>query len=238
MSSEGEQEDAGGDSVLVAEFALGLLPAAEHQRAARLIAETPALGRELRLWRLRLAALDRDFAETAAPADALGRIEARLFPATANSGAATGAAKWWNTLGFWRGLAAACLVIAVGAVGYDLLPRAPLTGPELAAALEAEGSNVQFIAFYDQQAGTVRVASLSGEPVPDKDFELWAIKGTAAPQSMGVLPMGSRNIPMTTSLKQGFSQGTVLAVTLEQKGGSPTGVAQGPIVAKGIAMPI
>ena len=31
---------------------------------------------------------------------------------------------------------------------------------------------------------------------------------------------------------------TVLAVTLEQKGGSPTGVAQGPIVAVGKAIPI
>jgi anti-sigma-K factor RskA len=30
----------------------------------------------------------------------------------------------------------------------------------------------------------------------------------------------------------------VLAITLEQKGGSPTGKAQGPIVAVGKAMPI
>ena len=35
-----------------------------------------------------------------------------------------------------------------------------------------------------------------------------------------------------------FGEGTVLAVTLEQKGGSPTGKAQGPIVAVGKATPI
>ena len=35
-----------------------------------------------------------------------------------------------------------------------------------------------------------------------------------------------------------LAPGTVLAVTLERKGGSPTGVAQGPIVAVGTITPI
>jgi anti-sigma-K factor RskA len=113
------------------------------------------------------------------------------------------------------------------------------TGQELVAALEAQGSNVKFVAFYDAAAGTVRLAALSGDTVPNKDFELWAIKGSNAPVSMGVIPVNARSdITVSEAVKNGFGAGTVLAVTLEQKGGSPTGQPQGPIVASGAATPI
>ena len=235
MSVEDDRSGGGEDDrVLVAEFALGLLGAAEHDGAARRIAGDAALRQELRLWKLRLAALDREFAETPAPAGAYDRLAARLFPE-----APSARTKWWNSLALWRGLAVAGLAVAVLAVGVDLAPRAPLTGPELVAALDAQGSNVKFIAFYDAKAGTVRLAALSGDAVPGKDFELWAIKGKNAPVSMGVIPIDAKsNVVMSDAIKSGFGPGTVLAVTLEQKGGSPTGAPQGPVVAAGAATAI
>ena len=236
MSVEGEQGGSGdGDRVLVAEFALGLLDAGEHDRLGRRILVEPALGRELTLWRLRLSALDREFAEAPAPTGVLDRVEARLFPPSA-AAAPTG---FWSSLRFWRGLAGACFALAVIAFGVNLAPRAPLTGPELVAALEAEGSNVKLIAFYDQTAGTVRIAALSGDAVPNKDFELWAIEGKNAPVSMGVISINAKaNVNMPATVKQGFGAGTVLAVSLEPKGGSPTGAPTGPIVAAGAATAI
>ena len=211
MSVEDDRSGGGEDDrVLVAEFALGLLGAAEHDGAARRIAGDAALRQELRLWKLRLAALDREFAETPAPAGAYDRLAARLFPE-----APSARTKWWNSLALWRGLAVAGLAVAVLAVGVDLAPRAPLTGPELVAALDAQGSNVKFIAFY------------------------WAIKGKNAPVSMGVIPIDAKsNVVMSDAIKSGFGPGTVLAVTLEQKGGSPTGAPQGPVVAAGAATAI
>ena len=237
MSTEGEQ---GGrdeeDRVLVAEFALGLLDAAEHERVGRRIAAEPLLAREMTLWRLRLSSLDREFAETPAPAGVLDRVEARLFPPSAATAAPAG---FWNSLRFWRGLAAAGLAVAVIAVGVDLVPRPPLTGPELVAALEAQGSDVKLIAFYDKTAGTIRIAALSGDAVPNKDFELWAIEGKNAPVSMGVIALNAKaNVNMPATVKQGFGAGTVLAVSLEPKGGSPTGAPTGPIVAAGAATAI
>jgi anti-sigma-K factor RskA len=235
MSRDDQESEGGeGDQVLVAEFVLGLLDADEHERVGRRIAEDAGLRRDYRLWRLRLGALDREFVETAPPADLFHRIETRLFPAPAAE-----RGSFWQSLGFWRSVAAACFAVAVIAVGVDLAPRPPLTGPELVAALEAEGSNVKFVAFYDQAAGTVRLAALSGAAVPDKDFELWAIQGKNAPVSMGVVPVsGKVDMPMPATVKQTFGAGTVLAVTLEQKGGSPTGAPQGPIVASGTATAI
>lgn len=233
MSMDDQHGDGGeaDDSVRVAEYVLGLLdPAEQAQMRARLAVE-PLLRAELRLWRTRLSSLDDNFAETPAPAAVLDRVEARLFPASlpARRG-------FWQSLALWRGLAAACLVVAVVAVGYDVLAPRGLTGPELVAALEAQGSDVKVVAFYDAAAGTVRLAPLSGQPVPGKDYELWAIKGKNAPVSMGVIPVNATTtIKLSPSLQQGFDAGTVLALTLEQPGGSPTGVAQGPLVASGAA---
>ena len=75
--------------------------------------------------------------------------------------------------------------------------------------------------------------------MPDKDYELWYIEGDDPAVSMGVIPVDQRiEIPLDAGARAKFGEGTVLAVTLEQKGGSPTGVAQGPIVAVGAATPI
>jgi anti-sigma-K factor RskA len=238
MSMSGEQgEGPDGDRILVAEFALGLLDAAEHDAVGRRIAAEPQLRRELALWRLRLSSLDREFAETPAPSGVLDRIERRLFATTAPASPWAG---FWNNLGLWRGLAAAGLAAAIIAVGYNVLvPRAPLTGQELVAALEQEGSGIKLVAFYDEASGTVRLAALGGEAVPNKDFELWAIKGSNAPVSMGVIKVDARNsVEVSAQLKSGFGVGTILAVTLEPKGGSPTGLPTGPIVAKGAATAI
>lgn len=233
-------EHSGGpedDRVRVAEYALGLLEGGERAAMAHRIATEPALAAELRLWRERLATLDREFAETPAPAAALGRIERRLW------GEAERPVGWWNSLALWRGLAAAAAAVAVIAVGFNLLtPRVDpnVLATQLVAALQAqEGSGVEFVAFYDQVSGEVRITSLSGAAVPDKDYELWYIKGDQPAVSMGVLPVNERReIPLDAAARADIGEGTVLAVTLEQKGGSPTGVAQGPIVAVGKVTPI
>ncbi len=104
------------------------------------------------------------------------------------------------------------------------------------AALHAEGSNVSFVALYNRQSGELRVTPLSGEQFTDKDYELWAIEGDGPAKSMGVIAANVRqDVKVSQDILVDFGEGTTLAVTLEQKGGSPTGVAQGPIVAVGKA---
>lgn len=235
-SEHGGSED---DQVLVAEYALDLLDGGERAVVARRIAAEPVLAADLKLWRQRLSTLDNEFAEVAAPAGVLSRIEARLFGSTA-AGGLTG---WWNSLTLWRGLAGAAAAVAIVAIGLNLTqPRfdAQTAATQLVAALQSqEGSGVEFVAFYDTGTQTVRLLGLEGQAVPDKDFELWYIEGDAPAVSMGVIPVDERTeIELDETARARIGEGTVLAVTLEQKGGSPTGVAQGPIVAVGSAMRI
>lgn len=236
MSTEADHSGEGeGDSVLVAEYALGLLDAAEHERVGRLIAADHALRAELRMWRMRFQGLDEQFAETPAPAQAWQGIEKRLFASTQRP------VSLWDNLALWRGLFAGALAVAVVSVGFALTRPVPLDPHEMASQLVAalqsqEGSGVEFVAFYDAEQGKVKLLGLSGQAVPDKDYELWYIKGNEPAVSMGVIPVDSRTeIPVDPAARAKFDEGTILAVTLEQKGGSPTGVAQGPIVSLGAA---
>lgn len=240
MSSDGDIGGEGGDRILVAEYVLGLLDAARHAEVERRIATDPSLAREEEFWRLRLAALDGEFAEVTAPAGVLPAVERRLF----GDARAAQPARWWDSLVLWRGLAGASLAVAAVAVGFSVLRPAPLGPQEFAtqmvAALQAQqGSGVEFVALYDSANGTVRLLGMSGQPVADKDFELWYIHGDEPAVSMGVIPVDRKvEMALDAATRAKIAEGTVLAVTLEQKGGSPTGVAQGPIVALGKATPI
>ena len=242
MSMSGDDIDKGDeDRALAAEYVLGLLDADQHAQVARRIAGEPALAAETRLWQNRFASLNHEFEETPVPPRLLANIEARLFGAETRG--ATGLAALWENLNLWRGLATAGLAIAVIAVGVNVMRPTPIDpkafAAQFVAALEEEGSNVKFVALYDAKTGSVRLTSLSGTAVPDKDFELWAIEGTNAPVSMGVIPVDQRTeVKMTPDMLAKFGAGSVLAVTLEPKGGSPTGNPTGPIVAKGVATQI
>lgn len=243
MSPEANSSGPEDDQILVAEYALGLLDGPERETVARRIKSEPVLSAEMRLWQNRLSALDSEFAEVAPPASVLPKIEKRLF-GESQTATAGGVANWWNSLALWRGLTAAAAAVAVVAIGVNLMQPAQLAPEEyatqLVAAIQAQdGFGVEFIALYDQQRGEVRVTSLRGDAVADKDYELWYINGDAPAVSMGVLPVDARReIELDDQTRGLIDAGTTLAVTLEQKGGSPTGVAQGPIVAVGTAIAI
>jgi anti-sigma-K factor RskA len=213
---------------LVAEYALGLLDASSHARVGRMIEADPALRTELAFWQSRFSALDDNFVESAPPARVLSAIEARVFGVKEPSG-------WWHSLALWRSVAASAVAVAVAAIGFNLMtPAADVSTltTQLVAALESEGSPVRFLALYDG-SGTVRLTALAGEP-GEGDFELWAIQGEQAPISMGVIPANQRyEVDVSPDVLAGWGEGSVLAITLEQRGGSPDGNPHGPVVAQG-----
>jgi anti-sigma-K factor RskA len=234
MSDETNISGHDEDGLLVAEYVLGLLPEAEREALrARLKAE-PLLRSDLNFWRSRLASLDVEFAEQSAPSGVWPRIEQRLFTDQAKGG-------WWNSLALWRSVAAGAFAVAAIAIAINVTTPKPdpkAFAAELVAALHAEGSNVSFVALYSN-TGELRITPLSGDQPTDKDYELWAIEDGQAAKSMGVIAANSRNdVKIAPDILVDFGEGTTLAVTLEAKGGSPTGVAQGPIVALGKATQI
>jgi len=214
---------------IIAEYVLGLLDADAHERLRRRIADNPALQAEEAFWQSRFSHLDAQFEPIAPPSHVYPALERRLFGEPKR-------ASFWDSLVLWRGIAAGALAVAAVAVGFAVLQPAPDSGDlanQLVATLQAEGSDVQFIALYDGTGG-VRLTSLSGEDVPGHDYELWAIHGDEAPISMGLIPVHERStVELSDAVRSGWGEGSVLAITLEPDGGAPGGVPTGPIVASG-----
>ncbi len=229
--SEQPQETADSPA-LVAEYVLGVLSTAEHQRVERLIEASPQLKAERDFWIAHFSALDSEFAPVPAPAHVYERIERRLFGVSAPE-----KASFWESLAFWRALAAGALAVAVLSIGFATLrpevPQAPQTSTQMVAMLEEPGTDVRMVALYDG-TGQLRLTTLAGDPGQDRDYELWVIEGGNAPKSMGIVSAESPTlVVLPESEYAGWAEDALLAITLEPLGGGPGGIPTGPVVAKG-----
>lgn len=218
------------DNILAAEVALGLLDGGEAEAARRRVAADPALASRVEWWRDRFEALAEERAEPSA--SLWPRIDARL-PRNDNSAA---------QVRRWRAGAFAATLVAV-VLGSSLALRpgpapvapsvAPAAAPLLLASLTGEGGVVA-TAAYDP--ATARLTLVHGTiDTLQHDPELWIIPAGGTALSLGTIdPAHSTTTPARADARRHIGAGATFAITLEQRGGSPTGKAQGPIIASGI----
>jgi anti-sigma-K factor RskA len=214
------------DSLLAAEYALGLLQSAAREDFARRMAADPALAAEVRYWHEQLAGLTDDLAAVPPPAKVQAQLERVLFATPKRT-------TIWDNLNLWRGLAIAALTALVVIAGLNLRTISREPSETLIAQVAGEGSPLNLVAYYSDATGELRLNRLSGTPSAHHSFELWVIIGKEPPVSLGILTAETAthlSVPqhLRTNLK-----GSVLAVTDEPAGGSPTGAPTGPVVGKG-----
>lgn len=225
-------DHSSGDHPLIAEYALGILSPAEHERIGRLIETDSTLRGEYDFWLVHFSRLDAEFAPVPAPAHIYGKIERRLFGTGGQARVSL-----WESLAFWRALASGALAVALLAIGFSLVrtdvAQPPEAAQQLVAMLEETESNVRMMALYDG-TGELRLTTLAGQPGPDRDYELWVIEGGNAPKSMGIVSAAAPTvITLSSSDYANWAADALLAITLEPLGGGPGGIPTGPVVAKG-----
>ena len=86
---------------------------------------------------------------------------------------------------------------------------------------------------------SIRAINAKAEAV-DKAFELWMLPASGNPRSLGLLPVGGleNELVLTPKLLQILKNAQGLAVSVEPKGGSPTGVPTGPVVYQAQLVPL
>ena len=198
---------------LAAEYVLGTLPLAERLTAEALIDSDANFAALVAAWQAKLAPLNDDYEDVAPPPDMLNRIEARLFPEPAKP-----RRSGW----IWGALAGAALAV-IAVVG--LLPTTPVDNA-ITATLTGEDQPLVLAARFDPDAGALTVSRSAGPAAAaGQDYELWLIPAGEDAISIGLVREGDLTVPLDT-----LPPGATLAVTLEPEGGSPTGVATGPIL--------
>jgi anti-sigma-K factor RskA len=223
--------------LLAGEYVLGCLdPEAAAAVVAR-AAREPALAAAIRAWERRLAPLAELLPEAAPPPELWQRIAAALPPPPGE----LALARFRRRLRLWQAGAAAALAVAAALAGILLWrePPSPVvtTTPRAIATLAPTntGNGSPFVAVMDT-SGEIAVASAAPPSVaPDRSLELWELPaGETRPRSLGVLPSrGAYRVRAPAAAPK-----TQLMISLEPRGGSPTGQPTGPVVYAGTLVAI
>jgi anti-sigma-K factor RskA len=211
--SDGQDHD-----LLAAEYVLGALEGEERREAERRLAVDPMFARSVAAWQQRLTPLASHAAPMSPPTDLWQRIEARIAPATTAD-----IVPLRRRVRIWQGATAGALAIAASLAAFIVLRQPP---PPRIAVLSplAGGAPVLMAQAETNDRLVVRPTTAIAVPT-DKDLELWALpQGETRPRSLGVLPRSGRQL--TAQL----APNTQLLVSLEPKGGSPTGQPTGPVL--------
>ncbi|MBV9812552.1 MAG: anti-sigma factor [Acetobacteraceae bacterium] len=203
---------------LAAEYALGVLEGEERAEAIRLLRDDPTFAGTVTAWEQRLAPL----ALAAPPVPPPSALFARIAASTRGAPALSRPRRFALA---WPTATAAALALAAGLAAFIVTRPAPV---DAVAVLLTTSGNVPFMLALHSDSGTaIRPAAAVNVPA-DRDLELWSLPpGASAPHDLGVLPASGRTV--TGAL----SPGTQLLVSLEPKGGSPSGSPTGPVLCAG-----
>ena len=212
------------------EHALGLLDGAERTQAQRRRLSDPAFARDVAAWETRLAGLAEATASVAPPAPLWSRISERLQNEAPADEIGT-VRRLKGRVAFWRGAAAAA-GLAASVVVALAWPRPPQGRPILTARLSGSPASAVFVAYYDPVRRLVVLTPAQVQALEGRSPELWLIPQGGRPVALGLGNFASSVRLVAARDPKGLAAG-VLAVSVEPKGGSPTGQPTGPVIATG-----
>ncbi|KMT56101.1 anti-sigma factor [Pseudomonas fildesensis] len=209
---------------LAADYAIGLMPATARRRFDALLLDDAALRVELGHWQDALASLTGALPERPVPEHVWEGIKARIEPQVLHVPAKK---PFWMNI---RLLAAACAVVVALLVGV-LYQRDNGLGYNATLVNASQQPALQIKAFADHlQVEPLTLAAVEAA----RDLELWAIPTGGKPISLGVVPAaGKGRIELSKEQQALLKASVTLAVTLEPRGGSPSGQPTGPVLYQG-----
>jgi anti-sigma-K factor RskA len=215
---------------LAAEYMLGTMPTLARRRFERLMSDDPELRFVVEAWNARFDPIDDDVLEEEPPARVWRAVERRLAlpPAPAAQGG------WLHSLAFWRGMTLAAAAVAAAAILYVAVRPTPQPA-DVVAILNDDKGDPAWIALGAARGGDIAVAPIRTVAIDAAHaFELWAI-AEGKPSPLGLLtPEPGHPLTVQAAL---VPAGSVLAVSIEPAGGSPTGLPTGPVPYKGAVLP-
>lgn len=203
------------DEALAAEYALGTLRGLARLRFQRRLAREPALAAEVAHWLSLLSGMDRQL-EPVTPPEVVWKKIALALPAKKP------VPRYGRTLP-WLTAAGLVLAVLLYAVAFRPAPLTPLT------VLNGAPHAGQWIVSASRARDRITLAPVDvADVAPDKSLQLWVIPAGAAPVSLGLVQAhGASDVAIA---RAPALTNAVLAVSLEPRGGSPTGQPTGPVL--------
>ncbi|WP_166223429.1 anti-sigma factor [Pseudomonas atagonensis] len=208
---------------LAADYAIGLMSSTARRRFEHLLLDDAALRAELAQWQESLASLTEAVPEQPVPEHVWQGITARIDPQVLH---VPEKRPFWNWLRLSAAAASMVVLVFLGSLYNhdDARYRATLLSADAQPALKVE-AHADYL-----QVEPLTLAAID----PGRSLELWAIPADGKPISLGVIPAGGKGkVELNEAQKALIGQPIALAVSLEPKGGSPTGQPTGPVLYQG-----
>src|SRR5260221_6573252 len=115
------------------------------------------------------------------------------------------------------------------------VPAEQIPASYLAVLSEPKTQKAVLVAWAGRTSDKLWVTTLDPAiHVPEKSLELWALPKTGAPKSLGLVAAEKNGVlKLAAAADQSLGEIPALAVSLEPKGGSPTGAPTGPVLLTG-----
>ncbi|WP_405122747.1 anti-sigma factor [Pseudomonas sp. M20] len=208
---------------LAADYAIGLMSAPARRRFEQLLLDDTTLRAELAQWQESLVSLTEALPEHPVPDRVWQGITARIEPQVLH---VPEKRPFWNWLRLTAAICSIAVLVLLGSLYNrdDARYRATLLTADAQPALKVE-AHADYL-----QVEPLTLAAVDA----DRSLELWAIPADGKPISLGVIPAGGKGkVELNEAQKMLIGKPIALAVSLEPKGGSPTGQPTGPVLYQG-----
>ena len=223
---------------LAGEYVLGTLTGRARARLSGIAQHDVELRTAIKTWEIRLVPLTALIPEVKPPKRVWQMIERRL------SATAPAEKPWrrrpWYSVTFWQGFAAAGIALMLAfAVNLSLRPSAEAPISMMAVLSDDQANPAVVVAWPPQQSERDRYVKIKVQAHPqmaaETSWELWMILGgKERPVSLGLVGVEpDQTIRLSAATSQVIGKAWGLAISIEPKGGSPTGQPTGPVILKG-----
>lgn len=223
---------------LAAEYVLGTLSHAERTEAEARRARDPAFNAAVSDWERRLGPLSEEVAAVTPPPGLYDKIRAQIGLGSNVVAFKAREQAMVQRANRWRNMAAGMTALAASLAGVvfwqDYQRRQMPT--QYVAVLQADKALPAFLLTVDTKSNMFVISAMQKPAEPEKSYQLWLVHDDMPePKSLGVFDDSAMDVrPMAPAGKMHdmMMDGTY-AVSIEPKGGSPTGEPTGPVVFSG-----
>lgn len=216
--------------MLAAEFVLGTLPVEDRQRVQRLRTTHPELDAQILQWESRLSALNDEIEPVDPAPELFARIERSIDQLEQASSQHNEVVRLRQQVSRWRLSTAAASIAAMLLIAVMMLEPTPTKSPYV-AVFQHNDEQPAFLLTVDLARKQLNIQPVTARPAGNQSYQLW-IKDDElgpTPRSVGVLNEHFEVDPAAlTNYDAELLRRATFGISLEPRGGSPTGQPTGP----------
>ncbi|MCS2170540.1 anti-sigma factor [Scandinavium sp. TWS1a] len=214
------------DDFLAAEFVLGVLDEPIRAQLERRLATDVEFAQQVTRWQKAFSGIDVTTQDVTPAPDVWWAIQRDINQSTP----VAAAAPVYSRPTAWVGWALAAALASVLVFTYVTKPE-QMSPMQPVAVLNGAQSGEQFVVSMNKSASIIQVSALNVTLPQSKNLQLWLIKGSNPPRSLGLITHNAGN-----EFKLGadsLDNQSVLAISLEPVGGSKLAGPSGPVIFQG-----